>query len=381
MAIGQSSGYENILAEIESNNRTLQAYADYMEASSLADRDINAIEPLNVEAQYLPFGNNDSPQFVEVQVSQQFDFPSVYRTRSDYIEQQQVARKAAFELERQEILANAINLFTKLVYVQKREAVESQRLDRARQLYDNIQEMYDQEQIGKLELNKARVTWLQEQFTLDALAAERSQLLEALRGLNGGVPITYSEDLFADYEGLLAIASRDSLWSEKLSKDPDFLLRKEREKTAQKHISVTKKERLPQFGVGMNYQGFRGDNYAGFTGGISLPVWRNKSKMQAAEAAYTFEMTETSARVISGEAQFKALYEQYVALLARYMDYKTTLATLDSEELLQQAFELGHFSYLEYYMERTFYRDAYDELLRMEADLYTLKNQLLKHQL
>ena len=68
-------------------------------------------------------------------------------------------------------------------------------------------------------------------------------------------------------------------------------------------------------------------------------------------------------------------------MLSKFQEYETTLSGLNSDELLLQAYQLGDLSFLEYYMELQFYRQAYDAMLDMQYRLYISQNQLLKHQL
>ena len=80
-------------------------------------------------------------------------------------------------------------------------------------------------------------------------------------------------------------------------------------------------------------------------------------------------------------AKLQQEYNQYQLLLDKYTEYQDTMETLNSEELLFKAYNLGEYSFLEYYMEVQFYRDATDRMLQMEKQLQLLQAQLLIHQL
>jgi predicted metal-binding protein len=68
-------------------------------------------------------------------------------------------------------------------------------------------------------------------------------------------------------------------------------------------------------------------------------------------------------------------------LLIKYKEYRKTLNGLESDVLLKEAYELGEFSFMEYYAELQFYQKALDSMLEMENQLHLLKSDLLKHQL
>ena len=79
--------------------------------------------------------------------------------------------------------------------------------------------------------------------------------------------------------------------------------------------------------------------------------------------------------------KFKEQYNRYQLLLKKYNEYQITIESLNSESLLFKAYILGEFSFMEYYVELQFYRNALDKMLQMEKEIYQLKAQLLKHQL
>jgi len=68
-------------------------------------------------------------------------------------------------------------------------------------------------------------------------------------------------------------------------------------------------------------------------------------------------------------------------MLEKFNEYQTTMGNLDSEQLLFKAYQLGEYSFMDYYLELQFYRTAKDRMLQMEKELQLLRTQLLKHQL
>ena len=68
-------------------------------------------------------------------------------------------------------------------------------------------------------------------------------------------------------------------------------------------------------------------------------------------------------------------------MLEKFHEYQITMGNLDSEQLLFKAYQLGEYSFMDYYLELQFYRTAKDRMLEMEKELQQLQAQLLKHQL
>ena len=87
-SFAQDTGMNGILEQISQNNRQLKAYQSYMGSQNLANKSENNLQDPEVSALYLPFGKHQTSDYTEYQVSQQFEFPTVYGARSKRIEKQ-----------------------------------------------------------------------------------------------------------------------------------------------------------------------------------------------------------------------------------------------------------------------------------------------------
>ena len=245
-------------------------------------------------------------------------------------------------------------------------------------MYQQVQELFNKEQVGVLDLNKAKVAWIQEQFVIEQLKKDIQNQISILHTLNGGESLDL-DNLKLDI--LLHIQSVEDLWNEKLAKDPELLELKANETTAMQNILLEKNKVLPNLALGYNYQGVNGSNYSGVYGGLSIPLWNSKNKVKAAQVHYEYLQTNTQVAQQLFYVQLQQEYNQYQLLFEKYTEYQDTLETLNSEELLFKAYSLGEYSFLEYYIELQFYRDATDRMLQMEKQLQLLRAQLLIHQL
>ena len=374
----QDTGMDGILEQISQNNRQLKAYQSYMASQNLGNKTENNLQDPEVSAFYLPFGKHQTSDYTEYQFSQQFEFPTVYGARSKRIEKQKELLELEYETVRQEVLLNAKKQLLELQTLQKRKELEEKRVEQAKQVYDQIQRLFDAEQIGILELNKAKVAWLQEQFELDQVNIRIRNTLLDLQKFNGGNAIEAGQvQLFENPE----LAEMQTLWEEKLSEDAEIQQLTARENLAQQQVKLEKNKILPDLSIGYNYQGVNSSNYSGFLGGLSIPLWNSKNKIKAAEANLEYTQANTGAETAELYTRFQEDYQQYQLLKRKYQEYQETFQDLNSEELLFKAYELGEFSFLDYYREVEFYRQAYNNMLEMEKELLQLKATLLKHQL
>ena len=114
---------------------------------------------------------------------------------------------------------------------------------------------------------------------------------------------------------------------------------------------------------------------------MSIPLWNSKNKVKSAQANYEYLQYNTQVASELLYSKFQQDYNQYQLLFNKYNEYQATIAHLNSEDLLFKAYTLGEFSFLDYYMEVQFYRNATNELLQMEKQIQLLQAQLLIHQL
>ncbi|MDN5204871.1 TolC family protein [Fulvivirgaceae bacterium BMA10] len=376
--IAQTNDIDKVLREIEQNNKSLQTHAALIESKRLELKAGNNLPDPQATAYYLPFGTHTSGDYTEFQISQSFEFPSVYAVRKGLIEQQVEALKLEYAVLRQELLLPAKQHCLELIYLNKKIAVEQLRVQQANQVFEQIRELFEKEQVGILELNKAKIAWMQEQFTIQQIENDKHNLLLLLQKLNGGNEVLFDQ---SSYSGSLNSYSLDSIWQDKKTNDPAVKILERKQEVALQQIKLSKNKALPNLTAGFNHQGVSGETFSGFYGGLSIPLWNNRNKIKAARSQYRYQQTFTDAYVLEIYSNFQKQFNEYQLLLGKFKEYQSTLSGLHSDALLLEAYQLGEISFIEYYTELQFYRQAFNTLLQMEKELNQLIAELLKHQL
>lgn len=374
----QSTSLESILKQVEQNNQELKALNQYVESKRLELKSGNNLPDPQLGVYYLPFGEHPTGDYSELQISQSLEFPTVYGTRRNLIDQQTEQLELDYKAKRQEILAQAKVHCLNLIYLNKRQTIERHRVEQAKQVFEQVQELYEKEQVGILELNKAKVAWMQEQFKIQQIESDKKNTMLLLKNLNGGTEIRFSSD---EYTSSLDLSDQKSVWQEKQTQDPELVKLKQQEAIAQQSLRLAKNKTLPNLTAGFNSQGFEGERFSGVYAGLSIPLWSNRNKVKAAKSRIDFQQSFTSSMTLLAHATFEKQYNDYQIMLSKFQEYEATLSGLNSDELLFQAYQLGQLSFLEYYMELQFYRQAYNAMLDMQYQLYLSQTQLLKHQL
>ncbi|MFO8147360.1 MAG: TolC family protein [Gillisia sp.] len=375
----QDKNIEEVLNEIEQNNTELKGYKSFIESQQLENRSNNNLPDPQLSGYYMPFGNNATGDYTEYEISQSFEFPTVYGARSKWNDLKSTQLQTSYAKKRQEILLSAKELLIEIAFSQKQKAIETERKTQSKQVFEQIQELFNKEQIGILDLNKAKIAWIQEQFVVQQIESEIQILLSKLKTLNGGKAI--DDSLEAGISLPIEVGKEEGLWQEKIANDPALQELKAAETASLQKVTLEKNKVLPNIAVGYNYQGVSISNYSGFYGGISIPLWSSKNKVKAAQANYDYQQSNTLLITTSLYAQFQETYNRYELMLIKYNEYRTTMDNLKSEDLLFKAYMLGEYSFMDYYLELQFYRNALDKMLQMEKELELLQAQLLKHQL
>jgi outer membrane protein TolC len=372
----QSSGIQATLQSIEQNNRELQAMTAQSETRRLQLLSENSLPDPQIGGYYLPFGEHTPGDYSEFEVSQSMEFPTVYSARKNWIEAQVLAAELQLSARRQEILLQAEQLCMELVHLRKRLLVAQERYEQAKKISEQVEALHEKGQVGLLELNKAKVAWMQVQFRVEQLENEENGLLLSLADLNGGNELTFGS---TDYESDLLLAEKDVLWQEKLAQDPLLRQLEQRQDIATQGMKVAKSQGLPDLSVGYNYQGVAGSNYSGIYAGLSIPLWNNRHKVKAARSELDYQGAYSASEMAHARTAFEKSYNSYQLLFTEYEAYRSTMDGLNSEDLLLQAYELGEISFMEYHMELQFYRQAFDIMLQREKEMHQLKADLQRH--
>ncbi|MFT7592651.1 MAG: cobalt-zinc-cadmium efflux system outer membrane protein [bacterium] len=374
----QTTDVETILQKIEHNNVELKGFDNYIEGNKNALKNTNVLPNQEISGYYLPYGNSLIGKYSEIQISQSFEFPTVYSVRSELISRQRAQLQYAYEQKRQQILLQSKKAILEVIALNKIDIVQQQRLSNAKTLFEHNQILFDKGEIGILELNKAKVAYLNLQFKLEHNKLDRQTSLNVLQNLNGGDSIDITQ---TDYESTFMLPNEDSIWQEKIILSPTIQFHIQSENVSYQQVNLAKAKALPDLTVGYNYQGFTTDNVSGFYAGLSLPIWGNRLRSRAAQSNLSYSKSNTIVQVQTIKSDFKSLFYKYQSLLTMYNEYNTTLQVLNSEGLLLKAYQLGDISFSEYYVELEFYYSALDALLDMEKQLHLIKVQLLAHQL
>ncbi len=131
----QTSSIQDILHTIENNNKELQSYQNFLASKHKANKSKLSLSDPEFSVYYLPWGNTQEGAYNEFQLTQQFEFPTVYTHQNKLNVEQQKRGQFLFDIKRQNILFKAKKICLNLIYTLKRITLETERLTQTQQLF------------------------------------------------------------------------------------------------------------------------------------------------------------------------------------------------------------------------------------------------------
>lgn len=369
---------EDILVEIEKNNKTLQANAQNTEAQKLGFKSSNPLYNPNVEYDFMygfPLNAGNQTDFL---VNQAFDFPTSYSKRKQLSEGRVSQSDFQYNAGRQEILFEAQSTCIELIYRNKLHIQLQERKAFTEGLLASFEKRLNTGEGNILDVNKARLQLIEINKDYQLNLSKVNQLNQKLTGLNGGAEISFPS---TDYPLIEDMADFEALFSEIMAKDPTLKFIEMDIASAQKQVELSKALALPKLEAGFRHQAILGQRFNGFHLGTTIPLWENKYKVRQSEA----ELSTSGLKVLQFQndkySSSRQLYEKYQKLSVTLNEYQNVLSTLNSKEYLDKALAVGHISTIEYFLESNYYFMAYNNYLQTEFEYHATIAEILKFRL
>lgn len=376
-----------ILQSIERNNKELQAAKKSGEAQMLELKEQNTLDDTSIE--YSPFFKSGASGVAssELVVKQGFDFPTLYASRSKAEKRQQAVTNLKWFTVRRDVLATAKALCLDLILINQERALLDKRRDNAVRLLAMAEKRLSHGDGTILDVNKVKMERMNIETEVLANTAARNTALEALRAINGNIPLavdmteypstaTNHPSISANHPSSAASqpssaasqpsisASHPSISASHPSSAIDYqpllnnavaaeltLRTADAEVAAsQQNVKINRMELLPKLEIGYrrNTDGSEASN--GFMVGASLPLFSGKSKIKTAKARLEETTLNLDNTRIQTESRIRSLISELQQARTAADVYDTALlhTTLD---LLYKAVEGGEITIMEYYVE------------------------------
>jgi CzcA family heavy metal efflux pump len=369
------SEIEAALREVEANSATLSALRSQTEALQLGNR--TGIYPANPEVEYSYLWGRPSPagNRTDVSVRQQLDFPTAYAHRRKVASAENAGATLAYNVERAALLLEARQVCIALVYCNALSREYAARLQGAERLAEMYAARLAKGDASVVESNKAQLNLAAVRREAVGIATEQAALRLELGRLNGGKALSLASNVYP--------ASRlpDSFeeWYEQVeSVSPTLLLADNQLEASRRQVKLSAALGLPKLSVGYASERVAGgEQLAGVSAGISIPLWENKNRTKQAKAQVRASESALLDAKVSLRSNLQILYRKASDLQQSAAIYRATLEACNSEPLLKKALEAGEISLLTYLQEMDFYYTAVSNALTTERDFEMAAAEIL----
>jgi outer membrane protein, heavy metal efflux system len=376
-AFSQNS-VEKVLSEIEKNNTGLKAFSQQQDAGRILNR--VGIFPHNPEFEFAYLYGNpiDIGNRTNISLMQSFDFPSAYLHKGRIANAKNEQLLPEFEKHLRDLLLEAEWVCLDLIYYNAMAAQYSERLDHARKIVDAYEKMFAAGECSKIELNKAKLYFLNIQKEYELIQIKQQELKNSLTGFNGGIEISIDDEIFEeiiidlDFDQFYLTAEKRNPLLQWLTKEIEIGKHQER---------LQKSLNLPSFSAGYVSEALTHEQFKGIAVGISIPLWENKNKLNYARAntlAYQLTLEDEKMKF---QNMLKTMHSSAIMMNKSLEEYKDVLGSADNTVMLKIAWEKGEISLTNYLFELSDYYHSADKMLEMELELqktYSVINQYIK---
>lgn len=377
------AGLNSLIASIDSNNTTLKALRSGVTAQKMENRtDLNPPDP-TVGVNYLRPNPRVSDRRLDFSISQEFEFPTVYGLRRQVANRQNEALDITFQLQRQEILEEAVRTWLQWLYYQEYRSILQLQNRHAQQIATSYQRAFDAGQINILDRNKARLHAVMAQKAYDLNEIEIKSTYDQLQRLNGGKslsglgldPDAQTTQHFPNWEvpgeidTWLAHIQGKSMLVNAIEKDLEVARTQEKLATAMQ---------LPNLEIGfMREQDIEVD-FRGVTLGVSIPLWHHRNRRNHARLQTVAQQN----RLFDTSQQFEQeqinLFRKATALKRQLNELRAVLENTSSPELMRKALDLGEITLVDYLVEQQLYYELMETTLQTELEYQFIQAEMWK---
>ena len=359
--------YQNVLDTIEVNSTVLAAHHKQMEASKAENNANTFVENPEIEAGY-KFGYGGESSKIEVGITQEFDFPTVYSHQSKIRKMSSQIIDSQYEIDRLAVLSEAQAICTELIFCKMKLALYKQNYDNAVKIADAYQKMMEVGEINILDYNKSKMNLANTKNNYDLEVIHHDNLMATLKTMNGGKDIDFQ---YEDYAVVVLPESFDEWYANVENANPVFEQMRQQIAIDQQKVKLSKAEWFPKFSIGYGAEIAKGNEEGehGPSIGLVLPLWHNKGTVKSAKMhAEATEALLTNEKAMTYN-YLNSLYAKAMALQNNIGVLASSLKEFDSQDLLFKAFTQGEINLLDYVTETEYYQNAMLELYSAQYEM------------
>ena len=363
----RTQSIEEVLQSVAMNNPELKSLIQSTEAAQLQLKTDNMPEDPTVEYSSFYSRNTTGQSGSELVVSQGFDFPTLYATRSRQNKLSSASLESGLNVERRRILLEAKTVCMDIIMYRQLGELLDMQSGIAEEMLELFQKRYETGDATALELNKIKMELMNVATEVADNRAALSAADNTLRAMNGDVELVFDADFYPLAED---VADPQAAMEEYISGNAAIISAETAAQAAQKQVSLDRQGWIPKIEIGYRRNTAIREAEHGFLVGGSISLFSNSRKVRMAKA----QSVSAHNRLAMAKARAQAEASSFIA------DIRETKAALDAYDeplmretlsLLKEAVEGGQISVIDYFVEAS---NIYTNL----SNCITLQNRYQK---
>lgn len=361
--IGKAQSFEDALYLIANNNAELKAQieANELVVQSAKSENVLVAPELGYEHNWSNRGLGTKWGF---SVTQSFDWPGIYGKRGKAIDATKSAMEFLNKSNQVDKLLQIKLAIIDIVNINEQIKLWQQLEQNMLQLHDKYQMAYQNGEVSILDVNKIKIQCVSVSRQLSQLDIQRQVLYSSLVAMNGG------NDCAELVAKLMAYPADELKGEEEYVNrlndfDPEIQYEQFMATSEVYSAQAARMNRYPGLSLGYKYTNELGDVFNGFTIGVSLPFFSQKSKIKATQAAANAREHQLQQLKIEKLAAIYAQRHKVINLKREIEEYKPIFEQSDNLDLLKKSLDAGQISLIEYLQEVNFFMSARQDYMEV----------------
>lgn len=374
-SVSSQASLDTLLARVLKSNKNLIGAGQYYE-NVLHSARVNRY-PENPELEFARLWGSppEMGNRTDFAISQSFEFPGVYTMRAKL--SRAGIRKASHVVNkiRQKTLLEAKQLWIEKVYLNRKWNLLRMRMDEADKIRSYLGAQLEQGEISKLRYNKAVLLQASLRNELDRLDTESAIIDAEVSRICGSASVPIEDTLYYPtdpmvLDSVLQTSLNDPLYKAYLD-EVDFLGLQRK---------LIRAERMPKIKTGYYSEKVPGFHLQGLQLGISIPLWENAGKIEAASGKIISAELAVDKLRTDEVVSIMQLHERFMHHQKQSAELSRALQNTNDPVILARALETGEISVVEYFYESDLYYQVFNELLLTEKNMYMAESELTRYE-
>lgn len=367
------SSLDSLIRNVSENSKSLISARQFYEAEIIGARTGNSPANPEIEYAYLWGTPESTGDRIDFGVTQTFDFPTAYSSRSKLSKINQEQANLRLQLTEQDVMVSIRKLWINAVFLNQKMIVLNKRLENTQFIANAVKRLYEEGEANQMDLNQAilKVTSLSnEMYRLNAeIIANDAEISR----LNGGAPFSINDSTFPKHSVIvLDTLVRMYLYGPRNSAFQGEVMRTEQQK------EVVFNQKLPKLKAGYYQETILGTKLLGFRAGITIPLWENAHAVKSAKANVVFAQSDAMRFWEQQELTIGRMFGEYQILISQVEEMEKLLTTVNSDALLLKALDGGEISLTQYYYESDFFFQNQLDFIELNRDLHFVEAELMR---